>query len=298
MKTALVVLLAFCFPASEPQAQAGPGRRLSSGAWTPTASLPEPRVSAAVATCGSQVFLIGGVTNAQPRTQSVLAYDSRTDSWTTLPDYPGPPIRSAAAIGLGGFVYLFGGYLYDYEISAEVWRFDPATGAWEQRTSMPEARLHASVHELNGRIYVLGGRTTPAWGYRSTALLYDPGQDAYPPSAQAWTMQTDAVLPSPLGDNSGASIEGDLFTLGSYEPFVPSRFLVYSPRANRWRQLPPTPFTAGPPCVPAALCSRCRETVRCGAGSTRRWRARSERCSNLAEAWTSAASFRSLRDRK
>lgn len=235
--------------ASEARAQGSPGGNPFAGTWTPTAPLPAPRFSAAVATCGSQVFLMGGVTNALPRTRSVLAYDSRTDSWTSLPDYPGPPIRSATAIGLEGFVYLFGGYLYDYAISDEVWRFDPATGVWEPRTPMPEARLHASVHELNGRIYVLGGRTTPAWTYRSTALLYDPGLDTHPPSAQAWTMQTDAVLSSPLGDNSGAAIEGDLFTLGSYEPSVPSRFLVYSPRFDRWRQLPPTPFTVGPAAV-------------------------------------------------
>ncbi|MBI5362373.1 MAG: right-handed parallel beta-helix repeat-containing protein [Planctomycetes bacterium] len=217
-------------------AYGGPAGELRVPAWHALASMPEPRFNAACTASGKRLFTIGGTTQTDARSRSVRAFTPTTNTWEALPDYPGPPIRSAAAVSAGGFVYLFGGYLYDYAISDQVWRFDPATGEWDARAPMPEARLQASVVELNGRIYVLGGRTTPVWTYCSTTLVYSPDGDA-------WSTGASVDLPTPLGDNSGVAIDGDLFTLGSYEPAVYSRFLVYSPRLDRWSQLSPTPFT-------------------------------------------------------
>ena len=213
--------------------------------WYSLSPLPEPRVAAPLVACGGKLYMFGGVTATSPQTRSVLAYDTAANSWTQLPDYPGPPIRSASAICITGYVYLLGGHLYDYAISDQLWRFDPQSGTWEQRTSIPEARLQASVQEVSGRIYVVGGRTTPAWQYRSTMLVYDPSLDTNPPRSAAWSEASSVALDTPLGDNAGVSLFGDIFTLGSYEPSVPGRFLCYSPRLDRYSVLPTTPLTAG-----------------------------------------------------
>ncbi len=222
----------------------GPAGELRQRGWQSIASLPEARFNAAPAASGSTVYLIGGTTDAEPRTRHVRAYTPSTNSWTALPDYPGPPIRSASACALDGYVYLLGGYLYDYAISDQLWRFDPRSGEWEARAPIPEARLQASLQELNGKLYVLGGRTTPAWQYRNTVFVYDPGAEGRPGAPSPWTQATSISLPTPLGDNFGVAIRGDLFTLGSYEPAVPWRFTSYSPRADRWKLLPSTPFTS------------------------------------------------------
>jgi len=227
------------------RADGGPPGSLRLPGWSPLNPLPEPRSAAPLVACGSKLYMFGGSTATSPQTRSVLAYDTAANSWTQLPDYPGPPIRSAPAICLNGYIYLLGGYLYDYAISDQLWRFDPASATWEQRTSIPEARLHASVQEVSGRIYVVGGRTTPAWQYRSTTLVYDPSLDTHPPSSAAWSEASSVALDTPLGDNAGISLNGDMFTLGSYEPSVPGRFLCYSPRLDRYAVLPMAPMTAG-----------------------------------------------------
>lgn len=223
----------------------GPGSNLTR--WQRAADIPHPRAGHALAASGNSIYVIAGATDAG-LTKTVQRYDTGANTWTLLPDLPGNAIRSAAACQLNGYIYLVGGYLYDYAISDQLLRFDPQSGIWTTCTKLPEARLHASVHELNGKLYVLGGRTWQGgWQYRNTALVYDPSLEGSPSSP--WSQETSAAFSSVLGDNAGVTIKGDLFTFGSYEPAQHARFATYSPRFRSWRLLPSTPMTTSPNAV-------------------------------------------------
>lgn len=224
----------------------GPAAAGSTGSslrWQRMASLPQPRMNLAAANCGSAIFALGGtlVGSSNP-TRTVQMYDVAANQWTQLADLPGPGIRSARAIGLDGYVYVLGGYLYDYAISNQLLRLDPRTGSWTACTPIPEARLTPSLHELNGKLYVLGGRVwVGGWQYRSTCYVYDPSLEGTPTGP--WSSGANISLPTPLGDTSGVAVRGDLFTFGSYEPSQPGRFVTYSPRFNSWALLPASPLT-------------------------------------------------------
>ena len=214
--------------------------------WTRKASMPIGRRNTAAVACGDAIYTFGGwPSNSETATRTVQMYEPASNMWTILPDLPGNSLRDAAAVELDGSVYLLGGYLYDYAITDQLLRFDPRSGSWTTCTRIPDARLGASVHALHGKLYVLGGRKwTGGWSSYNTCWIYDPSLEGT--TAGPWSRGADISLATPLGDNSGIALRGDLFTFGSYEPSVPSRFTTYSPRANMWRQLPALPLTAAP----------------------------------------------------
>lgn len=228
----------------------GPVGVLRSPAWYRVPSLPEPRHNATVTASGGRLYSLGGSTLAG-RTRSVLVYDPSPDEWQQLPDYPGPEIRSAMSTTLDGFVYMLGGYLFDYAASDQVWRLDPASETWTERAPLPEPRLHASVQAVSGRIYVIGGRSHPAWQYHSTVLVYDPSLDRRK-SEDPWTQLCSAEVPTPLGDNAGINFNGEIVTFGSYEPPHWERALHYSPSSGEWRTIEPSPMTTASSAVALA----------------------------------------------
>ena len=213
----------------------GPAGNERVSAWYPAPSLPEPRWAAAAVASGGRIWCLTGQT-ASGRTRSVLSYDAESDAWVQHEDYPGPELRSANAVVLDGYVYLLGGYLYDYAVSDRLWRLEPGQLEWTERTPLPEPRMSFTAAAVSGQLYVLGGRSQPAWQYHDTALVFDPSLEGGA-AGSPWRERCPADFATPLGDNIGASFEGELFTFGSYEPAAWDRVLHYSPGSGSWREL-------------------------------------------------------------
>lgn len=220
----------------------GPGATPTLVRWTRKANMPQPRRNVAGAASGDAIYIFGGwPANADVPTRTVQMYEPQSNMWTVLADLPGAALRSASACALDGSIYLLGGVTSSdqvYNVTDQLLRFDPRSGFWTTCTPIPQPRLHASLHELNGKLYVLGGRSL-GWTYTSTCWIYDPSMEGQ--TGGPWSQGSGASLSSPLGDNSGIALKGDLFTFGSYEPSVPARFTTYSARADSWRQLPAIP---------------------------------------------------------
>ncbi len=75
-------------------------------------------------------------------TRAAYSFDSQTQKWIRLPDVPGEVGRIAAvAAGVGGKVYLFGGYSVDAKGTETTWPnvdiYDPTTNAWSRGTDIP-----------------------------------------------------------------------------------------------------------------------------------------------------------------
>jgi N-acetylneuraminic acid mutarotase len=111
-------------------------------------------------------------------------YNPTTDSWVSLPDFPGP----ARSFSIGG-VYNGEAYLgFGAGSTAplnDLWKYDPTSETWEELSSCPcEGRQHPSftVNENYGKIYM--GKGNNASGNLGDWWEYDIATDT-------WTQMPD-----------------------------------------------------------------------------------------------------------
>jgi len=119
-----------------------------------------------------------------------------------------PPIarwcHSAAVVN--GKIYVIGGAGADNQPVASVEVYDPATGTWESRASMPTARALFGVGTFGGLIYAVGGTTI---GRDKLAVV-----EAYDPATDTWTRRAD--MPTPRNALSAAVVDGKLYAIGGW----------------------------------------------------------------------------------
>ncbi|WIA40680.1 hypothetical protein OEZ86_004378 [Tetradesmus obliquus] len=104
---------------------------------------PGPRVAATMAAIGSKIYLFGGRTGidmGEGATGDLFVLDTATATWAAAQPSTdcssstpaAPPARSYHAMATaGGKLYVFGGCGAAGRL-ADLWRYDPATGAWQQ----------------------------------------------------------------------------------------------------------------------------------------------------------------------
>jgi N-acetylneuraminic acid mutarotase len=182
-------------------------------------------------------------------------YDPAADTWKALPPMPGK--RGAAiAFEVGGKFYVIGGAA-THPGSKEVAiqgngpgrsvdtndMFDPATGRWQPRQEMPTARNHAFGGVVNGKIYVIGGRT--GHGFITAATNTDLVEE-YDPAIDSWgTLKTR--MPTARSGGGWGTYGGRIFAAGGE---VATAELVgafraveaYNPATNAWDRLPSMPM--------------------------------------------------------
>lgn len=144
----------------------------SSGAqsWEPAASMPGlGRHHPVTFTLDGYGYAATGTTTGAAYTDDFYRYDPSQDSWSVLPDFPGP-VRSYAYGGtFGGVAYL--GFGRGATYLADLWQYDPVNG-WAQLASLPATgRMHpAFVITDDGKIFVgmgngPGGNLRDWWEY-------------------------------------------------------------------------------------------------------------------------------------
>jgi N-acetylneuraminic acid mutarotase len=190
--------------------------------WIKKTSMPRKAHHAALASCNGKIYVCGGFvppenTNVplggawQP-IDNAWEYDPASDSWKSLPPLPGKR-GAAVAVETGGKIYVIGGAT-TVEGSKESWTlstgaaaspqsvsqfftffgparvlstndvYDPATNKWEHRKPMSVPRNHIFAGAVNGKIYVIGGRTGSA--YIMTATNTNVVEE-YDPATDTWT---------------------------------------------------------------------------------------------------------------
>ena len=149
--------------------------------WTKKTSMPRPAHHAALAAANGKIYVIGGfvppkdtaipVGGAWEPIDNAWEYDIASDSWKSLPPLPGKR-GSAIAAEVGGKIYVIGGattmegskdpffsFFGPSRVLGTNEVYDPATNKWESRAPMSVPRNHAFSGVVNGKIYVIGGRT-------------------------------------------------------------------------------------------------------------------------------------------
>jgi N-acetylneuraminic acid mutarotase len=245
--------------------------------WTKKQSMPRPAHHAALAAANGKIYVMGGFVApsdtalplgaAWQPIDNAWQYDPIADSWKSLPPLP-TKRGSAVAVEVGGKIYTIGGAttmegrvldtssgrlgdskdpFFTAFGAARVLSvnevYDPATNKWETRQPMSVPRNHAFAGAVNGKIYVIGGRT--GQGFILTATNTDVVEE-YNPLSDAWSAPKERMPTARSGGVSGTDgrriyvAGGEVTTqqlVGAFRAIE-----AFDPVTNSWSKLPPMPM--------------------------------------------------------
>jgi N-acetylneuraminic acid mutarotase len=176
-------------------------------------------------------YLLTGSVNGAPG-RDFMRYEAATDTWETLPDFPGPARSFAYGTARGTKAYVgFGGF---NGISLnDLWEYDTETEEWTELADCPCAtRFHPAFVQLDDKIYVGMGN--------NQANLKDWWE--YDITTDTWTRKDDLPGPSRhhpfyfgigdiayVGFGHGNSIGGNVQ--------IYNDFYQFDPATDEWTQL-------------------------------------------------------------
>jgi N-acetylneuraminic acid mutarotase len=227
--------------------------------------MPRPAHHAALATANGKIYVMGGfvppqdtqipVGGAWQPIDDAWEYDPAADSWKTLA--PLPSKRGAAvAVEAGGKIYVIGGattvegskdpfftFFGPAQVLATNDVYDPATNTWESRRPMAVPRNHAFAGAVDGKIYVIGGRTGHAFILSATNT---DAVEEYNPVADMWSAPKER-MPTPRSGGGWGTDGRRIYVAGGE---VTNKELVgafraieaYEPATNSWTELPSMPM--------------------------------------------------------
>jgi N-acetylneuraminic acid mutarotase len=233
--------------------------------WTKKAPMPRPAHHAALAAVNGKIYAFGGfvapantaipVGAAWEPIADAWEYNPATDAWKPLAPLPGKR-GSAIAAEVGGKIYVIGGAA-TMEGSKDPFFtafgparvlgtndvYDPATNKWESRNPMSVPRNHAFSGVVNGKIYVIGGRTGHAFILSATNTNV---VEEYDPVSNMWSIPKERMPTARSGGASGTDgrriyvAGGEVTTtalVGAYRAVQ-----AYDPATNSWMTLPSMPM--------------------------------------------------------
>ena len=176
------------------------------GHWESRPAAPLPRQEAAFAALDGKLHLVGGFEYGLPDSARHEVYDLATQAWSPAVPLP-EPSHHVNAVALGGKLYVVGGaQTANFVVTGRMWAYDPASGVWEARASLPagRARTAGAAVAHDGRLLYVGGLTS---GSTATGLV-----DLYDPASDTWVALPD--MPTPR-DHLGAAVVGrTLYAVG------------------------------------------------------------------------------------
>jgi N-acetylneuraminic acid mutarotase len=233
--------------------------------WTKKKSMPRLAHHAALATANGKIYVMGGFVAPQQTAiptggawepiDDAWEYDPAADSWKSLAPVPGKR-GSALAAEVGGKIYLIGGAttvegskdpFFTFFGPAQVLStndvYDPATNKWESRRPMAVPRNHAFGGAVNGKIYVIGGRTGHAFILSATNTDV---VEEYNPVSNMWSAPRNR-MPTPRSGGASGTDGRRIYVAGGE---VTTTAIVgahngieaYDPAINSWIALPPMPM--------------------------------------------------------
>lgn len=156
----------------------------ATNAWTRLPDMPTARGGATAQVLGGSVYVAGGMTADGASTAVVERFDLATGTWhpgptmATARDNPGSAVVDGRLYVFGGRTRLAGGQTPAPTLGS-VEMFDPATGAWSSRSSMPTARRTMATGVIDGRVILAGGEAAADGGPFAVVEQYDPATDTW-----------------------------------------------------------------------------------------------------------------------
>ena len=233
--------------------------------WRKKSPMPRPAHHAALAAANGKIYAFGGfvapATTAIPLgaasepVADAWEFNPATDAWKPLAPLPGKR-GSAIAAEVGGKIYVIGGATTMEGAKEPFFTafgparvlgtndvYDPATNTWESRNPMSVPRNHAFSGVVNGKIYVIGGRTGHAFILSATNTDV---VEEYGPASNMWSIPKERM---PTARSGGASVQdgrriyvagGEVTTTELVGAFRAVE--AYEPATNSWMTLPSMPM--------------------------------------------------------
>ncbi|HWE02791.1 MAG TPA: carbohydrate-binding protein [Tepidisphaeraceae bacterium] len=220
--------------------------------WTELAPLPVPTTHMGIATDGTYIYIVGGYLYDPKTTYQTFGttnswrYDIATNTWSAF--VPLPAARGAGGMELlDGYLHFFDGLAPPNKTpESDHWMLDlsSADPQWVTAAPTPFSRNHFSSAVLDGKIYLMGGRSLGD-------DLADPSAECItwdPTNPDVWT--PIASLPQIRALAVSAVIDGYIFLAGgtttSYTPI--NTVIMYDPTTNTWSNQTPIPAQRLAPC--------------------------------------------------
>jgi len=233
--------------------------------WTKKASMPKPAHHAALAAANGKIYACGGfiapeksplpIGAAWQPIDDVWEYDPGTDAWKALAPLPGKR-GSAVAVEVRGKIYVVGGvttavgskapfftFMGSCNVLASNDVYDPETNKWESRKPMAVPRNHAFGAAVNGKVYVIGGRT--GHGFIMVATNTDVVEE-YDPANDVWSAPKER-MPTPRSGGGYGTDGRRIYVAGgevTTKPLTGAFRAVeaFEPATNSWMTLPSMPM--------------------------------------------------------
>jgi non-specific serine/threonine protein kinase len=205
------------------------------GTWASGTRTPTRRAENAAVALDGVIYVAGGMDGDGKTLDLFEAYDTRTDTWTTLPPLPEPRDHMGLVAVVGQIYLTGGGVFYQPAARSGLWRYDPKARHWSALPPMPANRWqHASV-VLDGRIYVVGGVTD---GDNPRAVW------AYDIAGGTWVTDI-APLPTEREHLTAVAANGMVIAIGGRKIHQIGAVEAYDPKTNAWKALPDLPTPRG-----------------------------------------------------
>jgi hypothetical protein len=193
--------------------------------------MPEARYAHTVNELNGKIYVVGGATYENtfyPRT--ALVYDTSSGIWTTIPLCNGKIRAAHGSCVVGGKLYVVGGNDSGRTIST-MDMFDPSSGQWVSRNSMPTDRGLAACVSIGSKIYVMGGMRYVGNPFSDLSGLTTV--EVYDTNSGTWTQSAD--MPTPRWGHSAVAMNGKIYVFGGRAGgAVYSSVEVYSPQTDTW----------------------------------------------------------------
>ncbi|MED5512932.1 MAG: kelch repeat-containing protein [Pseudomonadota bacterium] len=206
--------------------------------WQSAPSLPEGRHHTYLIAVENRLFAFGGFVNSQGQwtnSRDVLMLDKGANAWQKVASLPFALSETVGAV-LDGKVHLAGGRSPNSEKNGQ-WQhsldvsehlvFDPNSFTFTEAAPLPSARNSAASAQVNGRWFVLGGRTVGG----------EPNSDMleYLPETDTW--QAHAALPKARAGHAAAVIDNAITVFGGeHSQGVDREVFSYDLTKQQWRK--------------------------------------------------------------
>ncbi len=216
--------------------------------------LPEELTSFGAAIAGDKVYVYGGHTGSahsysideQSDRFWCLDLGDTANGWQKLSS--GPSLQGLALVAMGDRVIRIGGFTamnkagedHDLQSQSSVAVYDPASQAWSDLPSLPEARSSLDAAVLGNKVYVFGGwnlrgdSDESQWHSTAWSLDLSDASAKWQPLASP-TFQRRAI--------SVAALDGKLFVIGGMQADggPTTKVDVYDPASDSWTVGHPIP---------------------------------------------------------
>ncbi|WP_162605865.1 S8 family serine peptidase [Jiangella aurantiaca] len=204
-------------------------------AWVRLHDKPDARTDGLAAVHDGKLYYVGGSTSGI--SQRNMVYDIALDRWDFTGSFQQPRGKPVGGF-IGDRLYMVGGWgPAGMGETNTVLIYDPATDTWSTGAPAPVRFAAAGSAILDGKLYVIGGRTAdqPDRG-SSDVYVYDAAADS-------WSQVAD--YPEPASWQACGPIDGLVYCAGGQAPHIEhsTRGYVYNPATDAWYRIADLPKT-------------------------------------------------------